>query len=260
MASPEITPAPNSFTVVTWNILLDKTRTARGLIEPQSERLSSQAATLRDLNVPLDVVAIQEAHVTDQQHNGQELARLLGMQAGFWYEHNTSKRTGEYIGMFGELVENAEVVELPYDKKLVITKIGDKAIGNLHLRREDKFIGPKRAEQMRAVMEALAPYEKAVVVGDDNSLFFQESRRILRDYEFTSAFSSLMPTFPTPRYRDIFLRPNHTISNAWVNCLWNAGVRLDIISARNLRFGERSRFLGDSDHYGLYAELVDDAA
>lgn len=87
MTSPEAeATATNSLTIATWNILLDNTRTNAGIIRSQADRLPSQIKTLEALRErlgsQLDAVAIQEAHKTDFQHNGECLAQALGYGIG----------------------------------------------------------------------------------------------------------------------------------------------------------------------------------
>ena len=133
---------PNPFTVVTWNILLDNTRTNQGLMKSQSERLASQIATLEKLREKiggeLDVVAMQEVHRTDLQHNGEELARALGYGAGYWIEHNQKPfpdsptgRKGEYVGLFGGSIDHIEPIELGDNRRAVLSQVGKTAIDNI---------------------------------------------------------------------------------------------------------------------------------
>lgn len=258
---------PDSFTVVSWNILLDKTRSYKrepsdwDYVTPQSERLPSLVETLRSLDMSLDAVAIQEAHETKDQHNGEELARRLGFEAGYWYEHNRSKRTGERIGVFGNLIHDAQVSELPHDKKMVKTMIRDDvALANIHLRNELR--GPMRAEQMQVVIDELRAHDKAVIVGDTNALFFEKARRLLYQAGFRSVFGMRHPvTFPTPEYRRIMLGLENEDDTSWQNRLMRDGIMLDVIYIRNLdvkrSLGVRAvgRFEGDSDHFGLYATI-----
>jgi endonuclease/exonuclease/phosphatase family metal-dependent hydrolase len=256
-----VAPSTDSFTVVTYNILLDKTRSYNrepsdwDYVEPQSERLPSIVEAIRGLDVDLDAVAIQEAHETREQHNGKELARQLGFEASYWYEHNQSMRKGENIGVFGNLVHDAEVIELPHDKKMVKTMVRDDVVlANIHLRNE--LWGPKRAEEMQVVIDALRDHKKAVIVGDTNSLFFEKSRRMLYRAGFRSGFGIRHPvTFPTPEYRRIMLGLEHETDTSWQERLLRNGIMLDVVYVRNLGVKAVGRFKGDSDHFGLYASI-----
>lgn len=242
---------PDTINIVSWNILLDKTRTKRGLIASQTERLGSQIATLKTLGFgAIDVAMIQEAEKTKELHCGEEMARALGYEAGFWFEHNTSKRKGEHMGVFGARVESAESFELPHDKVGVITMIGQTAVAGIHFRKE--HFGPMRADQAQAVVERLEGLDHAVLVGDPNALFFEKSRRLLHEAGFESAFHLLgqcnPKTHPTPEYRKIFYAPMH-------RPLLPRGTASDIIYVRGMDVHNAFRFKGDSDHYGLGAEL-----
>lgn len=242
-------PIRNNFNVVTWNILLDKTRTKEGLIKPQSKRLPSQVETLRNLDKDLDVVAIQEAHVTLQQHNGEELARRLGFDAGFWKEHNTSKRRGDYIGMFGAMVEDAEFFDLPHDKQGVLTHVGKVAVAGYHFRNES--IGPMRTDQARAMIERLECEAQAVVMGDGNFVPQEKPHKLLLNAGFESVFTLIgdkqPTTWPTRAYHPVFY------PKGLRRVL--PGFRYDNIYARGVTVRGAGTFVGDSDHNGLWANI-----
>lgn len=239
----------DSFNVVTWNILLDKTRTKRGLMKPQSERLPSQAETLQSLGIELDVVAIQEAHITRKQHGGEELARQLGFAASFWQEHNTSKRRGDAIGMFGNLVDRAEFFDLGHDKLGVLTYIGSVAVVGVHLRNE--YFGPMRADQTSVVLDKLQGDERAVVMGDFNAIPLERPHRLLQAADFVSAFEmngrSRPKTWPTEKYRSV-MYPKALRGVA-------PGFQYDDIYVRGLEVEWAELFVGDSDHKGLVARV-----
>jgi hypothetical protein len=247
-------PNPDLINVVSWNVLLDKKRTAKGLISAQSERLPSQVDTLKRLDINnIDVALIQESHGSKELHCGEEMARQLGYQAGFWFEHNTSRRRGDYIGVFGARVESAEPIELPHDKLAILTKLGETAFVAIHLRRER--VGPMRAEQAEVLVERLDGLEHVVIGGDPNALFFQKARRILRAAGFGSAFHLTgqrnPKTHPTPEYRKVFYAPVH-------RPILPRGTASDIIYTRGMNVHTAARFHGDSDHYGLYGTVSPD--
>lgn len=237
--------------IVSWNVLLDKTRTAECLIASQAERLESQIDTLYGLDLdPIDVAMIQEAEKTPELHCGEEMARILGYGAGYWFEHNTSKRRGEHIGTFGARVWDAESFALPHDKLGVITDVGRTAVVGIHFRKE--HFGPMRTRQAEAVIERVEGMEHVVLVGDPNALFFEKSRRLLHKAGFESAFhlhgERNPKTHPTPEYRNIFYAPVH-------RPLLPRGTASDIIYVRGMDVHDVGRFHGDSDHYGLWATV-----
>ena len=243
--------APNEFSVITWNILLDKTRTKQGLMASQAQRLDSQIETLSNLGVNLDVVTLQEVEKTKDCHSGEITAQVLGFRDSFWFEHNTSKRKGEHIGMFGNLVSAAESLDLKYDKKAVITRVGEVAIVGIHHRKE--FWGQKRTWQMLEVVDAVKDIDQVVIMGDSNALFFEESRFLLRQNGFRSAFTlagQRRPmTHPTTQYKDIIQKP-------WHNAIFPRGKSLDIIEVRGMDVKCTGTFEGDSDHVGEYAVVA----
>lgn len=238
--------------IISWNILLDKTRATKGFIKPQAERLPSQIDTLsRVFDSMPDVVAVQEAEMTQEGHSGVTLARALGFEASYWYEHNRLKRKGECIGLFGQRVEWAKPMEIGDDKTAVFTEIGSVAIVNAHLRRQ--LWGGERAQQVGGILRTLHDSEKAIVMGDFNALRFERARRLLRAEGFRSVFSELKQprpaTFPAPLYREIMLTP-------YQQRLLPRGISIDDIYVRGLQVIEAGTFSGESDHRGVYATLA----
>lgn len=242
----------DKLSVVWWNILLDKSRSGYHgddpeYIVPQLNRIPFQALTLKNLQTPLDVVGISEAH----QNNGEQLARFVGQNAGNWFEHNKNKRKGEHIGMFGSKVETAESLDLGDDKLAVITHVGQVAIAAVHLRNQRR--GSERAEQMKVVLEYLKDYDKAVVMGDFNALWFEKVRRMIRQQGFSSVFDAVgkdsPATFPSDAYRGVMLTSRQSK-------LLREGVGIDDIYVRGLNVKSACSFEGDSDHLGLHAEIV----
>lgn len=246
MESPENL---NAFNVVTWNILLDKTRTSQGKVRPQSQRTSNHIDTLRGINVELDVVAIQEAERTREQHNGEVLARHLGYAAGTWAEHNTSKRKGEHIGMFGGLADEVEFFELGHDKLGVLTYVGRVAVVGVHLRNET--VGPMRTYQTKAVLKKIENSSEAVIMGDFNATPREEPHRLMQDADFESAFmvnGTRPKTWPTEDYRHVFYpKPLRSALPQF---------RYDDIMVRGLNVEWARTFVGDSDHKGLAARVA----
>lgn len=257
MSTEHAAASDNTFNVVTWNVLLDKTKTKARLIAPQSARLDSQINTLLELDLDtIDVAMIQEAEKvtetreTEEIHCGEEMARALGYHAGFWFEHNTSRRGGDHIGVFGAQVYDAEKFALPHDKLAVITMIGETAVVGIHFRKER--IGPMRIDQAEALIERMEGMEHVVLVGDPNALAIQKPRRLLHQAGFESAFHLIgqrnPKTHPTPEYRKIFYPPIH-------RPLLPRGTASDIIYVRGMEVHNAFRFHGDSDHYGLAAQV-----
>lgn len=253
----ERTTYPNHFNAITWNVLLDKTKTKARLIAPQASRLDSQINTLAELDLDtIDVAMIQEAEKvketseTEEIHCGEEMARALGFHAGFWFEHNTSRRSGDHIGVFGGQVYDAEKIVLPHDKLAVITMIGETAVIGIHFRKE--HIGPMRTDQAEVLIERMEGMEHVVLMGDPNALAMQKPRRLLHQAGFESAFHLVgqrnPKTHPTPEYRKIFYPPIH-------RPLLPKGTASDIIYVRGMNVHKAFRFHGDSDHYGLAAEV-----
>lgn len=248
--------AMDTLNIVSWNILLDMTRSGKEpddpqYVRPQAERLGSIANTLSSLEIPLDVVVLQEVQKTMQQHNGFSLAQALGYSRSFWHEHNQNMRKGDHIGMFGDRVSETEVIELPHNKKAVGTKIGELAIAGIHLRKE--LFGQMRAEQMVPVLEWFEGSENAILVGDSNALFFEKSRRMVKQAGFRSAWGAwpLGPgTFPSPEYRNIMLTDRQR------RLLMGRDLAIDVMYVRgDIQVESIRRFIGDSDHYGLHATV-----
>ena len=246
MSERQTSTSPDMFTVAAWNILLDKTRTRQGIIRPQHARIDSLTATLVESGVAPDVVTIMEAE-NAKGHGGERIARALGFEAGFWYEHN---RKNEHIGMFGDRVNATEPIELGYSKLAVMTMVGEVAVVGLHLKCE--HWGPKRAEQLEQVLAYIDGHESAVVMGDLNALPLEKAPRMLRKDGFESVYKQLgqkrPTTWPAPAYREIMLTP-------WQRRLLRRGVSCDDIYIRNLTAVDAGSFMGDSDHAGLWATV-----
>ena len=261
MSKEVFTPSTDKFTIVTWNTLLDYTRTNAGLIRPQEDRAPSQVDTLsqlrQQLGADLDVVAIQESHKSDNRHNGEFLAESLGYGKGYWYKHNAKPypqsktgRSNEYMGMFGARVDHAEDIDLGDNRKAVLTHIGKVAIVNIHPRagvgNEDLQI-----EQIGVALKVLDEFESAALVGDLNSHLRSKARKMIETEEYVSAFSSTRQrhpkTWPTPNYRSVMYgaAAGHILPS----------VVLDGIYTRGLIVNDAGSFIGDSDHAGLWAEV-----
>mgnify|MGYP000928829851 CR=1 FL=1 len=172
-------PEALTVNVVTQNALLDYGRTKKKLILPQRQRIASLGATIANqFPGELDVVGIQEAHLDKGFHNGQALAEMCGYGSGFWVNHNKKPenqpdsktgRPGEYIGMFGSLVEDIEEIKLDANRSAVATIIAGVAFVTLHLRHGAGLESiAERAAEAKALTDYVSDYDNAVLYGDYN--------------------------------------------------------------------------------------------
>lgn len=195
---------PMIVNVLTQNVLLDYRRTREGLILHQDDRIDSIAATINNFHSPPDVVGIQEAHKSKKQHNGEVLAEGCGYGPGFWVNHNQKPYEGaprgrpdEYMGLFGALVEYAEPIEIGDNRKALMTVIADVAFVTLHLRSgwENRWL---REAQAKPIVEALAPYDDAVLLGDFNEPHYRQIADA-RNHFTDNGFRSVFPLTGQPR-------------------------------------------------------------
>lgn len=266
----ELSQAPELLSVVSWNILLDKTRQAYDrsdprFIPPQNERAIKLAKTLGTLldreSIQPDIIALQEVEKNDDRryHSGLTISRELGFDNSYWIEHNkklydTAKRgrKGEHIGLFGNHVTGVEYINLGDNRRAAVCVLGDIAVATVHFRRE-KFWGPKRLEQAGVLLDRLADYEKAVVMGDFNAHPFEAARKIFIQHNFRSAYHMIHgkypATYPAPQYAG-------AIMHRWQEKIARDRIMLDDIYVRGLGSVAAGRFSGHSDHYGLWATLT----
>lgn len=239
------THSPGQLNIVTWNILLDKTRTKNSIIKPQHERVKSDAKSLLELGVDLDVVMLQEAH----HNNGQKIAELTGQDPGFWQQHN---RKGEHIGVFGGAVESAEFHEIGNNRKIVIARVGGLAVFGIHFSARPKRYF-KRINESQALCKLIDREEEVAVVGDFNGPRWEAARRMLARRGLVSAFSAAdlarPGTYPTDAYRDIMWTPKQQLILPYQ-------VSVDDILVRGLEVHDAASFVGDSDHVGLRVALA----
>ncbi len=249
----------HELTIASWNILLDYTRSEyvpshKKYIQPQKQRIGSHIAKLQELPFQPDVVCLQEVQGKrdgKEGTNGEIIAMQVVDDTGFWFNHNTSKRKGEYIGMFGKQVLSAEAVETRHDKVGVLTKVGNVAIMGVHNRFE--LIGPMRTHQTADILEHLANEEHAVIMGDFNAVGWEKPHRLIKDAGFVSVFKKLddaePKTHPTDAYRDIFYDPLR-------KSLLPNGTASDRIYVRNCDVIAADTFASDaSDHAGVWATI-----
>lgn len=251
-------PYEEAFTVVSWNILLDKTRSKHPgdhlqYVVPQLSRVPFIANTLQDLPVPLDVVGLSEVHLD----NGAQLAHMLGHHASHWEQHNepqpgTKKgRKDEYVGLFGNKVsDTVDVLELGDHRRAVIVRVGSVAVAMTHLRSETW--GKEREKQMARLLDHLENDEKAVIMGDFNALWFEKVRRNIRRAGFEPAFEiagkSTPATYPAPGYEGV-------VTSSRFTRLSRRPRNIDQIYGRGVGVRKAARFSGDSDHFGLWATI-----
>lgn len=265
---------PETLTVATQNILLDKTGTKNNEVYAQDRRVGAMASSLTQLGLQLDVVGIQEAYKSKDQHNGEVLAELLGHGNGFWELHNESRlpgskngRKNEYIGLFGSRVDHAKPIDLGDNRKALLTTIGGVAFMTFHWR---AGIAPRAVSSRRTsaerVLRATNDYEDVVLLGDFNEPPYMRTslgRRALETSEFVSVFSMLGErhpvTFPTEAYRGV-TGPGHT---KWsIDDIAVRGKRIHVLGAGTIsqiamedQQDVYDRPTDPSDHYGLWAQL-----
>ena len=282
-------------TVVSQNILLDKTREENGETLPQNERIASIARAILSLPYRPDIIGIQEAHITGEIDNGADLAALCGYDPGVWENHNLKAnppkgkegRKHEYIGLFGPAIGETTAIDLGDNRKALMTEIGGIAFATLHFRagmkgslvdRLKHSRNPPetlinsfedRLENANNLIDALSGYDDAVVFGDFNEPHTPRMRRLalgrdaLAAVGYRSAFHLLDQqsphTFPTPSYRKLYQRRTR-----WaIDDILIRGERARPLEAgtieyprQHARFGELSLPLDATDHEGVWAHLA----
>ena len=230
--------------VLTQNVMLDKTLENAERILPQALRIGSLAATLSQFAGSLDVVGIQEVHKFENLHCGEALAESTGYGPGYWHEHNQPQenpkrgRKGEYMGMFGAMVEHVEVIELSDERKALMTVIDGVAYITYHLRagikKQARLV---RAKEAQEIVEALESFEDAVLIGDPNEPNIPRvawARQVFAHAEFTSALdlagNGSVKTFPTAEYQRIRRVPRMRLDEISVR-----GNRISVVGAGTLK-------------------------
>lgn len=263
----EVLPNPQTINLITWNILLDKSKKRKGLIRPQAERVDQFVATLDNFDGSLDVVGMQEV----EGGNGHTIASRLGYDTSFWFRHNDpeGQRPGrgrklEHVGAFGALVDNAKPIDIGDHRVAVVIKVGAVAIVVFHLRsgRNDE---ENRYEQICPVLDEVKDEKHVALIGDLNAHPFEKARKAIKNEGFSSAHRRFLRTYPTPDYAAIMAGDDPYRRFFFEH----AGLPLDTISVRGLHVvasgileerGQPSEpdalaSRGASDHFALYATV-----
>lgn len=235
-------------TVFSWNVLLYHLPTNE--VKPQAERILACARSLLSLGKQMDIVALYEAEISDTHGNmGEKIAVLTGNESGFWEQHS---RPNEQIGMFGKSVDSVEFVKLDDDKTAVISKVGPISIAGVHLT-FDLRGSDRRSKQVQVVLDKLAHTDKAIIMGDFNSLPWQKPRKLIEANGFQSAFTTLglkrPATVPTKEFRPLLKK--------WERLTIGKGLAVDDIYCKGLHVKDAGTFEGPSDHRGLWATFKD---
>ena len=204
-------PSPTRINVLSWNMLLDTTRTNKKRIRPQSDRLPGFIRALQQFDGRLDYVGLQEAAAEKGRNNGAALARALGFDTSFFIQHNIPRedepgigRRNEYLGAFGSVVDNAEPFDIGHNRKAVVTTVGKLAIINTHFRARAKY-ADVRVENAEKTVEIANQYDNAVITIDANERRGRPARRVLEDAGYHSVFTLLdrphPATFPVQAYK-----------------------------------------------------------
>lgn len=270
---------PLVMNVLSQNVLLNKTDVKLGKILAQDDRIDSIVATMEAFPGELDVVGVQEAHKSTRQHNGEYLAEALTQSPGGWVQHNQKPypesptgRAGEYVGLFGSAVgDDFETIELGDNRRAIMTEIAGVAFVNLHFRAGVKA-RQLRHKQANELVDAIADYDDAVVMGDFNEPpvpYVAKARDTLRSAGLVSSFDlTNQPhpiTFPSPEYRK-----NTRAERLWsLDDILVRGERIQVLGAgvleRVVRIDEEldkntptSVPRTGSDHEGIWAKLAID--
>lgn len=236
------TVSPLTFSVVTLNTLLD--RRHGDAVAPQAARLASCARALLALDMPLDVVCLQEV----EGNNGSQIAASCGFDDSYWAVH-PKYRKNEHIGMFGERVRYMTALPLGLGKTAVVTTVEGVPVFGVHLRAGHRQTAARHRET-RALLWHTLGHSTAVVVGDANGPRWDPARRLLTKSGFTHDTVSPVATFPASEYRDTMLSP----TKSW---LLSRGMELDVIMTKGeIEVVEQGVVTGaDSDHLGRWARL-----
>lgn len=236
--------------VASWNILFDtfpKTKT-----KTQKERCKELTKTLRELG-GLDILGLYEVESDGVDDCGQAIAKDLGLK------HTTRAEQGrpsEGILLASKpVLKNIRILNLDPERagrQAIIGTYGDITIVVLHLIAQVRK-QPWRTKQIKRLVEEIGNADKAIVMGDFNCLPSNKPRRLLEDNGYASCMKLLemhkVSTFPTNTYRDISV-------HGWRKRLIPHGLAIDDIYIKNLKLVDGGMFEGNSDHYGLWANIL----
>jgi len=244
--------SPTTRRIAVWNTFLDDNHPQHARVDQLTKTISEQGQ--------FDVVALLEIQKNKDGHSGEKIAQTISGTPGIWYPHSRKKR-GEHIGMFGPDIssqEDARQIDIGYSKLAVVTRLGDVAIAAVHLRRQFPP-AHEQAEQMAALLAHLEDEEKAIIMGDFNSLrLFNllKTRRQVENAGYESAFVLLgkprVKSFPTDEFRGSHTR----LEKAGLACLGGT-INLDEIYTKGIAVTDADSFEGRSDHRGLWVEYED---
>lgn len=243
-------PASRTFTVVFWNILFDDRKGS--LVPPQAERHETIAGTLLGLDKKLDLVCLCEAEDSvTHGHLGEKIAKLTKNKPGHWTHY---ARDFEHIGMFGKEAKNVDFQTLGRKATAAITNIGPVTIAGVHLTHKWHSTAAQTRE-IKAVLETLAKNDRAVIMGDFNSMSMQNPRRTIESRGYQSVFKLLgqeQPvTAPIEAYRPLVLPLWQRIALG----LTKGFAADDIYVKGDIKIIGAGTFQGESDHLGIWATL-----
>lgn len=236
--------------VASWNILFDTFPDTKA--KPQSQRIKNLTSTLQALP-SLDILGLYEVEATDVKDCGQEVTTKLGMRHA---TRAVQGRPNEGILLTARTrLQNVRTITLDPDhaaREAIIAEYGDITVVALHLIAQVTK-GRWRTRQIKRLLKEIGAADKVIIMGDFNCLPSQKPRRLLETNGFNSVMKELelhkTGTFPTEPYKEISVRrpiQRRLIPN---------GLAIDDIYFKNLKLVNGGMFEGDSDHYGLWADL-----
>lgn len=231
--------------IATWNILLDNTGSG---VKPQSERLDSFAKAINAQDGKMDAMLICEAEQTKDGNNGHILAKKTGHKnTAKWHQHNDNY---EYISFFGEKVDKVTSIPLDCGRVAVITVIDGIALIGVHL--TYRLLGTQiRTNQISKVIEVADQYDKAIILGDFNSLVWQRPRRLIEQAGFDSAFRQIGKIHPiTSPMKDY-----KKYVKKWQRPFVQIGFSVDDFYLKGLKAIKIDTMHGETDHLGLVATI-----
>ncbi|MGK2896329.1 MAG: hypothetical protein ACSLEY_01890 [Candidatus Saccharimonadales bacterium] len=245
------------FTAVAWNILYHTKNDPN--VPSQAGRLENvfnadgEVATSGIINTletrfpeGIDIGVLMEV----EGNHGQQISETLGYGSGAWGQHS---RKGEYIGMFGRMVDPDKVTfhDIGYRKKAVMTKISGVAFVGVHMKRPHNLQHLREQnEQADALAALIEGEEKVVVMMDANSFPWQYPRRLLGRHGLRSVYTQTgqhPPAFPADTYR-------YTIPEFeyWTTRILGRHFTIDDIQTKGISIFDAGSHEGLSDHRILY--------